>query len=232
MTTQLPLAIRPQEQMTFANYIIGQNQFAVTALQQSIRGTGEWYIYLWGEQGTGRSHLLQACSHQAQQQQLMVQYLPLAELISYSPQLLEGLEAFNIVCLDDIQLIAGKREWQEAVFHLYNRIQLAQHHLIISAAVPPLQLDLSLLDLKSRLSAGLIMQLHELDDDSMLRALQIHARQRGLELPKEVGQFLLKRLSRTLPALLDTLEQLDLASLAAQRRLTVPFVKAVLAQNS
>ncbi len=124
LSSQLPLAIRPQEQMTFANFQPGQNQLALESLQQLVQGTHERYIYLWG--GVGRSHLLQACCQQAQQLAQAVQYLPLAEMADYAPQMLEGLEVFDIICLDDIHLIAGHAEWEEAIFHLYNRLQQAQ----------------------------------------------------------------------------------------------------------
>ncbi len=99
---------------------------------------------------------------------------------------------------------------------------------MVSANRPPAQLNLDLADLKSRLTTGLILQLHDLNDNDKIAALQIHARQHGLDLSVDVGHFLLKRYSRALPALLSLLEQLDLASLAAQRRLTIPFVKEVL----
>ena len=83
-------------------------------------------------------------------------------------------------------------------------------------------------DLRSRLGWGLIYQLKVLDDQQRLQALQLRARQRGCEMPYETGRYLMRRLPRNMAALFDLLDQLDEASLVAQRKLTVPFVKSVL----
>lgn len=228
LTSQLPLAIQPHAQMTFANYLPGNNLLITQALQNLVAGASEFYIYLWGQAGYGRSHLLQACCQYAPPQNRTAQYLSFAEAADYPPQILEGWENFDVVCLDDIHFIAGHAEWEEAVFHLYNRLLAARHHLVISGNMPPAYLNIQLPDLKSRLSAGLVLQLQDLDDDDKIKVLQLQARQRGLELSDEIGRYLLKRYSRALPALLTILDDLDKASLAAQRRLTIPFVKSVL----
>ena len=137
-------------------------------------------------------------------------------------------ENYDLVCLDDVDALAGERRWEEALFHLYNRIRERGACLVVSCASAPARLQLSLPDLGSRLSWGLVYQLRALDDDQRLLALQLRARQRGCDMPDETGRYLLRRLPRDMPALFDLLDRLDDASLVAQRKLTVPFVKSVL----
>jgi len=124
--------------------------------------------------------------------------------------------------------IAGQGQWEEAVFHLYNQIREQGGGLVVSSHSAPAHLQLCLPDLRSRLGWGLMYQLKSLDDRQRLQALQLRAQQRGCEMPDETGRYLMRRLPRDMPVLFDLLDQLDEASLVAQRKLTVPFVKSVL----
>lgn len=158
-------------------------------------------------------------------------YLPLAELAEHGPQLLDNVEFCDLLCLDDIQAVAGQRHWEEALFHAFNRLRDAGKQLLIAANAAPRELGVELPDLQSRLSLALVFQLHELSDDDKLRALQLRASRRGLRLPDDVGRFILARSVRSMTVLFDTLEQLDHASLQAQRKLTIPFLKKLWAGN-
>lgn len=114
-------------------------------------------------------------------------------------------------------------------FDLYNRIlESGKTRLLITGDRPPRQLNLGLADLASRLDWGQIYKLQPLSDEDKLQALQLRARLRGFELPEDVGRFLLKRLDREMRTLFMTLDQLDRASITAQRKLTIPFVKDIL----
>jgi DnaA family protein len=228
LTSQLTLGVRLRDDATFENFYVGKNQQLLSALHHCLAGEGEQFIYLWGATGSGRSHLLQACCHAASESNLSVAYLPLMEFTEFSPQFLDSLETLNLVCIDDVDAISKNAEWEEALFHLYNRIQTTKTRLLVTARAAPLQTEFALADLSSRLSFGVTFQLHSLTDDEKLSALQLRAKLRGLHLSEEVGHFLLQRCSRDVARLLEILEQLDQASLATQRRLTVPFVKSVL----
>jgi len=142
--------------------------------------------------------------------------------------LLDNVEFCDLVCLDDIQAVLGQAHWEEALFHAFNRMRDAGKQLLIAADASPRKLPIKLADLQSRLSLALVFQLHELSDDDKLRALQLRASRRGLQLPDDVGRFLLARSVRSMTVLFDTLEQLDTASLQAQRKLTIPFLKEAL----
>lgn len=228
MPTQLTLPIRLRDDATFANYYFANNEILLSVLPNFINGNGENFIYLHGKEGVGRSHLLQACCHEANQQGLTTAYIPLFDIQFLNPRIFDELEKINLVCIDDIDAIAGKKNWEESLFHLFNRIRDNKNRLLVSANVVPRELNLNLRDLISRLSSGLIFQLHELNDQDRLAALQFRAKLRGLELSDEVGNFLLHRVDRNLSFLFHALEKLDQASLVAQKKLTIPFVKQTL----
>ncbi len=230
--TQLPLSIHLSESATFANFVVGENALVVAALQQACRREAqERFIYLWGGPGDGRSHLLQAACHEVARHQegRGSLYLPLSEAAQLAPEMLEGMEQMGLVAIDDVEAIAGDSRWEEALFHLYNRMRdEGGGALIVSASSPLSSSPLRLPDLKSRLAWGLVFQLRGLDDSGKLKALQQGAQGRGLDLPDEVGGYLLRHYRRDLADLLALLERLDQVSLAAQRRLTIPFVKEVI----
>lgn len=228
---QLPLGVRLRDDATFANYYPGANAAAlgyVERLCQADAGWGDSLIYLWGGAGVGRSHLLQAACLRAEQQGEQAVYLPLAELVEYGPELLDDLEQCALVCLDDLEAVLGRSAWEEALFHLFNRLRDAGKRLLLAACAAPRELPVALPDLQSRLSLALVFQLRELAEEDKLRALQLRASRRGLQLSDEVGRFILTRGARSMSALFELLEQLDQASLQAQRKLTIPFLKQTL----
>lgn len=228
---QLPLGVRLRDDATFANYYPGANAAALGYVERLCEADAGWtesLIYLWGSEGVGRSHLLQAACLRFEQRGEAVVYLPLAEVADYGPELLDNLEQCELVCLDELEAVAGRPEWEEALFHLFNRLRDSGRRLLIAAAAAPRELPIGLADLQSRLTLALVFQLHALSDEDKLRALQLRASRRGLHLTDEVGRFILNRGERSMSALFELLERLDQASLQAQRKLTIPFLKEVL----
>ena len=229
MSGQLTLGLSLSEDSTFGNFFPGRNRELVDTLRMAGGGRGEQYIYFWGAPGSGRTHLLHSCCHLAHQVGLATIYLSLNEVTRQAnTEVFEGLDSLNLVCLDDIETIAGKPEWEEAFFHFYNRMKESGRRFIITGNQAPKQLGLTLNDLVSRLSWGLVFGLEALNDDEKLQALYLRAQGRGLEMPENVAAFLLKHCQRDMNSLFDILNILDKASLAAQRKLTIPFVKQVL----
>lgn len=230
MTTQLALDLQLKASHTFENFIAGDNELVIALLNNAAQMTGEKQLFLWGEHFTGKSHLLQAACQLASDRQFTVSYLPLNQLIEYSPQLLDGLEVIDLICVDDVQLIADEMEWQEKLFDLINKVRETGKQLVFAADLPPNELTLQLEDLRSRFNWGPVLKVAALNDQGIQQALQLRAQSRGFELPDNVASYMLKHFSRDMSGLFGKLEMLDQASLAEQRRLTVPFVKQVFGQ--
>lgn len=229
-TRQLPLQITLRDDATFENFLGASNLQILNALSQLLQGQGERFIYCWGELGCGRTHLLQACCHELSALSHQIVYLSMTELAALSPNVLENLEQLSLICIDDIDAAFENTAWEEALMHLYNRVRETHSRLIVAGDHLPQESRCRLLDLRSRLSWGLVYKITSLDDEQICDALQMRAKYRGLELPKEVALYLLKHYPRNMAALFDMLETLDQASLIAKRRLTIPFVKTIFSE--
>lgn len=224
---QLPLGVQLRENATLNNIVAGDNAQAVAAASALVHG-GAANVYLWGGEGVGKSHILQAVSRALADDGRRAAYLPLSDLGGQSPSILEGLHTLDLLCLDELDAIAGHRAWEEALVGLFDHSRLSGGRILAAGRQAPHALGLQLRDLSSRLGWGAIYGLSQLKDEDKRRVLRERAAQRGLQMPGDVADFLLRRASRDLPSLLAALDQLDHASLAAQRRLTIPFVKEVL----
>ena len=222
---QLPLRVRLRDTARFATFVRGLNAEAVELLATAPREAPR-VLWLWGRAGTGKTHLLQAACAAAGEWGGSATYLDLAD--AREPARLEGCEVLDLVCLDRIDAVAGDITWNTAIFRLYTLMQDSGGRLCVASQPPPASIPFRLADLRSRLLAGSVHQLHELDEAGQLEALQSRAAQRGLDLSTEAASFLLNRLPRDMHSLCAVLDRLDEASLAAQRRLTVPFLKGVL----
>lgn len=227
MITQLALGVGLRDDATFKNFFIGENQQVFCALQELVQGRGENFIYLWGDKGVGITHLLQACCHATFDYGRNAIYLNLSEQ-QLLPAVLQDLETIDVICVDAIESIIGKPAWEEALLYLYNRVRDGSACLVIGARQLPKGLPCKLLDLKSRLAWGLVLKLDGLTEVGKLHALQMRATQRGFALAENTCQFLLRSYPEDTTALFDALEKLDKASLAAKRKITIPFIKKIL----
>ncbi len=222
---QLPLCLKLHDTAIFDNFFVGENTQLINTLKLFLSKQTEQFIYCYGESGSGRTHLLQACCHEMDKD---IFYLPLENYTELSPEIFEALEDQRTVCIDNIDCIMGNAAWEEALFHFYNRARDNKVALLVSATCAPQQLNCALSDLKSRLSWGLALEIKSLKDEEKIQALQMRAAARGFHLSDEVGHYLIHHYSRNMRDLFFVLEKLDGASLVAKRRLTIPFVKATL----
>ncbi|WP_455365562.1 DnaA ATPase domain-containing protein [Kaarinaea lacus] len=171
MPQQIPLGFTFNNEVSFDTFIVSENVEAVKAVQTLGATDGECFIYLWGKQGTGKSHLLQALCQSWGEQNKPVAFLALRNNQQYSPQMLDGLEQLSLICIDDIHAIAADAVWEEALFHFFNRAYERKTPLVITGDAPPARLNLQLQDLRSRLGWGLVLQLKPLHDEQKLMAL-------------------------------------------------------------
>jgi DnaA family protein len=235
VSSQLSLPIGLRDTESFASFIAGQNAQACSHLidlfsQVKTNHGNNWLTYLFSDSGMGKSHLLYATCQQAELAGETCIYLSFNEKQHMSPDVLIGLEHCRLICLDDIHRLQGESTWQIAVFDLINRVKEQNNScLVITGDQPPQQLSLELPDLLSRLSWGINFQLYSLTDEQRQQALIVKAQHRGLNMSKDVAKYLVNHWQRDMPALIASLNILDEQSLQQQRKLTIPFVKTILA---
>lgn len=229
---QLPLAMRLRERAVFDSFVPGANAQVLVQLQAMACGGQPRVGWLYGPAGSGKSHLLQACCTRALEAGRAAAYLPLSQLQQFGPDALQGWSDAGLVALDELSTIVGRRDWEQALFALYHVSEERGATLLVAAAVPATQLSFALPDLASRFAGALPLSLQTLDERAQRQALQWRARARGLELPDQSARYLQRHFRRDLPTLCRLLDTIDTAALQAQRRLTVPFIREVLALSS
>lgn len=227
MPSQLPLALQLREGNDLDNFHVAANGAAVAGVREVVMG-GDHQAFIWGAVGQGKSHLLEGAVRLAQQQGLDACLLPAAEIKPLVPDVLESMEQFDLLALDDCNEFAGDAAWEEALFHLYNRLFAQGGRLLVSANASPTALPLLLPDLATRLASGPVYRLKAPTEAQLQALLMERAQARGLRLEADVAHFIVLRSQRCAGALMDLLEKLDRQALAQQRLLTIPFVKVAL----
>lgn len=228
MSIQLALDVRLEDGATFDSFLQGSNALAVACLRDLAMGGGELQVLIWGPRGSGKSHLLQAVCRAAHSAGNPTAYVPLASVADLGAAVIEGMADRKVVCIDDLDAIAAVPDWERALFGLINEARGRSHHLLFSAGSAPAKLGIQLGDLQSRLRWGPVFRLEPLDDQQKQILLQKRAAARGFELPEESARYLITQYPRDTGQLLRLLDRIDSATLAAQRRATLPFIKSVL----
>ncbi|AOH36306.1 MAG: DnaA regulatory inactivator Hda [Gammaproteobacteria bacterium] len=224
---QLPLALRFPPDQRFDTFV-GAPAGALEQLRALASGAGSDWLYLAGPASTGKSHLALAACADAQALGRRVAYLPLASAAGRMEDALSALDDYDLVALDGLDAVAGRREDEQALFDFHNRARDAGTAVLYSARVPAVELPVTLPDLRSRLAQCVRVRLQPLDDEGRREVLRLRARRRGLQMDAAAIDWLLRRVDRELASLTGLLDRLDRESLAAQRRITVPFLRKVL----
>lgn len=225
---QLPLALRYPPDQRLETWLDASASGIVARLGSLAAGTSKETLYLQGASGSGKTHLLLATCAEAEASGRRVHYLSLARVSGHARAAFEGIDQADLVALDGVEVLTGRREDEVALFDLHNRLRDAGVDLVYAARQIPAALPLALPDLGSRLAQCTLVALPALDDHGRAEVLRRRAETRGLAFDEAALEWLLTRCSRDLSNLTALLERLDLASLAAQRRITVPFLRQVL----
>jgi DnaA family protein len=227
MSVQLPLALRWPAQQRFETFVVGDNAAAVALVQQIGAGDSSW-VFASGPAGSGKTHLLIAACATASAHGCNAQYLSLAKLPADRAAAIRALGGSDLLALDDLDSIAGDRAAEHALFDLYNRCKMEKSTLLFAAGKPPAQISIGLPDLVSRLSACAQATLKPLDDAARREAVRQRAQARGLVLDDTLLDWLFAHTQRDLGSLSALIERLDRESLAAKRRITLPFLRQLL----
>ena len=223
--SQLALPLQLADHAVFASYLDSGNETLVATLLAIANGADLHGCWLWGSAATGKTHLLQAVCAAAGDRSA---YVPLSMLADAGPQVLEGLENRELVCIDDMQHVVGRPDWESALFNLCNQVNDAGGQLLVAANSTPRECPIVLADLQSRLARLPVFQVHTLGEPERAKALQLRSRHRGLDLPDDTARYLLKRSRRDMASLYELLDRLDREALRSKRRLTIPFARTVL----
>lgn len=228
---QLPLGVGLDDAARFEAFHAGPNREALSQASAMAAGEGEATVYLYGPAASGRSHLLQAACADGCERGLRAGYLPLMDPTCSDPRVLEGWDALDLVCLDDLQAVVADADWERALFILIEGLRASGGRLLAAADAPPRNLGLALPDLATRLGWGPVLRLQAMDDQDRVDAVLLRGRRRGMDLPEDAARYLVTRYPRSMADLYAALERLDDASLAAKRRITVPFIREVLGKR-
>lgn len=221
---QLPLALRMRNASRLSNFIDNPDSNLLPLLARQRNGD-EPLIYLHGLPGSGRTHLLLGQCNAAQDAGLQVAFLPASEHAQLHPSMLNGLEQLDLIAIDDIDRLAGQADWEQALFGLFNRVREQRKRLLVSATSPATSAGFALPDLCSRLAWGVTLAIPPLQEPQREQLLHELARQCGLSMPDEVAHYLIRRHARDNKSLQQLVQRLDHDSLAAQRPLSIPFVR-------
>jgi DnaA family protein len=217
---QLLLDIQPSPSPTLDNFVIGGNGELIKMLNGlADQHYSKHSLILWGESGSGKTHLLQAAVAKIKERGLSAVYIDAPS--SSQVDQLQG----DVVALDNVQELDEAA--QIALFNLFNRFREQDRLLLIAAPAAPAQLSLRE-DLKTRMAWGLVYKVANLTDAEKTQALLSHAKQRGMRLSEEVVEYCLRHMRRDLPTLMATLDALDNWSLTTKRPVTVAMVREMI----
>jgi len=227
---QLPLALRYPPDQRLETFVSPDPALLPQLRDFALAGVRRG-LFVEGASGTGKTHLAIALCAEADKLGRRAVYLPLRGIAGRLRDAAEGLDAHDLVAIDDVEAVVGDRDAEVALFDLHNRLHDAGRAVFYTAPAAPDRLDIGLPDLRSRLGQCVRVPLPALDDAGRHDLLRLRAERRGLQVDAATIDWLLRRVDRDLLALTALLDRLDHASLASQRRLTVPFVRQVLAKD-
>lgn len=228
---QLPLALTLAPHARLETFVPGANTAALRHVTELAAGARET-LWLWGQGGAGKTHLLQAACRAGNLAGRRTMYIALGRGGEMDPEILNGLDTMELLALDQLDRVAGQGDWEKQLFGVLNAFLNRQGSLLLAARTAPALAGLLLPDLASRAAGAVIYRLEPLSDDERIAALIGHARARGMELDQPAAEYLLHRVARDMTKLTQWLELLDRASLIAQRKLTIPFIRELLAQQA
>ena len=221
---QIPLDVSLSEYMAFETFYLGPNKSVV----DSLRDEKNQLIWLAGLEGFGKTHLLHAFLNSHEHENKKVLYLPMSESQDFTPDILDNLAQYDLVAIDDIENIIGDMTWEEQLLKFYEDSYSTRNKILITANDTPKGLNFLLPDLSSRFNLALIERLRPMNEDEMIKAILIHSKARGFDLPEDSAKYLINRVPRDVSVLVDMIKLLDYESLSMQRKLTIPFIKTVL----
>jgi DnaA-homolog protein len=223
--SQIPLPLSFDKRFSFANYIADNAGYIVKHLTELFDETGESLIGLYGGGDSGKTHLLNGCAHYARDCKIPFHLFDAQQLVQVSAKNFSEFPEGSVIGVDNLDLLAGNRPWEEQFYQLINRVKNAELRLVFTLSRTPRDIGFRLPDLKSRLMWGLLITLQAVDDQQLETILQKRARLLGLKISDDALTYLLSHFSRRLSDQMELLYRLDHISLSSQRKITIPLIK-------
>jgi DnaA family protein len=226
---QLILDLRPDRSPTLENFVPGSNAELLESLERLAAPHSEQtpaaHLYLWGDIGSGRSHLLRATAGRALAQGRPACFLKAEEITGNLPE-----DENALLAIDDVERLSP--DAQIALFNAFNRSKAHAQSLLLSGSAAPRGLAPRLReDLRTRIGQSLIFEVRPLDDATRAAILNSLAARRGMRLAGEVSGFLLTHARRDPPGMAAALDALDAASLEYKRPITLPLLRQLMQQG-
>ena len=185
-------------------------------------------LVIFGLSKVGKSFLLQSLCNYFSRSNKSSLYLPLKELNNYKTGLLDDLEKLDLVCIDDLQLIAGDNKWETAIFNLINNCLISNCRIVFCSNINPSLISFELDDLFSRIQKINRMEVHPVKSDNLIEAVRFFADLRSINIGDKEVTYLINHSKRNMGDLVTHINQLDKLSMQLKRKITIPLIKKVI----
>lgn len=223
--SQIPLPLSFDKRFSLENYVSNNSQFIYQNLTALFDETGESLIGLWGGTDSGKTHLLNACAHYARHCHVPFHLFDALQLLEADAQSFSDFPDGCVLGVDNLDLLAGNRNWEEQFYQLINRVKAGEIRFVFSLSRNPRDISFRLADLKSRLMWGLLITLQSPDDEQLAEVIKTRAHLLGLEMSDNVLNYLLTHYSRKLSEQMQLLYRLDHAAMTSKRKITIPLIR-------
>lgn len=231
---QLHLDITLESSKELSNFILcDSTRFLLLTIEDFLLNDSDVnFLFLWGRKGVGKSYLLRAVNKEYLKKKKNTAFISFSNPLVNSPQILKGLEKYDIIFIEDLHLMPQKKDWEIAVFNLFNLCLNERTRLFFTSLKTAKNLNISLPDLSSRLVAINSLEVPEITEEEKSTAIREASDRRGMNLDGKVLQYILNHTSRSLSDLLKLISDLDSFSLEKQRKLSIPLIKELLANDN
>ena len=228
--TQLIFPFQINQKASFKNFFCSpDNSELISRLSELVANKNPDELIINGAAGSGKSFLMQAICNELSASGKQFAFIPMNKAVNMGVEIFQNLASLDAVCVDDLQLILSKGEWEIALFNLINECQQSNCSLILSlGGNQSLEEIAQLPDLLSRIKRMEFMKLKAVQDESLNQALDFVSQQLDINLEKAELEFLLKHQTRDFSILVDNLISLDKQAASLKRKITIPLIKETL----
>ena len=224
---QLALQIQINERASLNNFFVSKNNSKTIQILKNILldSNNGVQIFIDDLGSNGKSYLLQAICNDFSNSSNSSIYIPMQEAINLDPTILEGVSELNLICIDDVDLINKRREWELALFNLINECYEKDCFLLLSGSVNKLE---AIPDLVTRIKKMETLRLEAINDDELLEATQAISKNLNIEISDKNMNYLINNSKRDIKTIFRTLSQLEKESLERKKSIGLNLIKEVI----